>query len=77
MSHRGGQQLALFADPPQPRPRRYEPRRFYRMVLQLRSLGYRVYRRGRQHLVAGRQMTTRELVRFFRSIPLVAGAVAT
>jgi hypothetical protein len=54
-------QLALFADPPQPRPRRKESPRLYDAVCLLRRLGHPVWRRGGQHLVRGRQVTTREL----------------
>ena len=57
-------QLALAIDVPQPRARRKESWRLYYAVVALRRKDFPVYRRGRLHLVAGRQMSTRELLRF-------------
>jgi hypothetical protein len=54
-------QLALFVDVAQKRARRKESPRLYGAICYLRRIGYPVWRRGGQHLVRGRQVTTREL----------------
>jgi hypothetical protein len=67
-------QLALPIEAPQPRPRRKESSRLYRAICQLRRFGYPVWRRGGQHLVRGRQVTTRELFMLADNVlPLYVG----
>lgn len=56
-------QIALELEPPL-RQRSREQLSIYLTVLRLRARGMRVYRRGRQHLVGDRQLTTREMLRF-------------
>lgn len=64
---RAALQLALDIETPQWRPRRRESPKLYAAILAFRARGWSVRRCGAQHLVAGRQVTTRELMRLAKA----------
>jgi hypothetical protein len=65
-------QHVLDLDAAQQRPPRKEHPRVYRAVQQLRRQGIRVYRRGREHLVGSRQLTTRQMLSLAQQVGLAA-----
>jgi hypothetical protein len=55
-------QHVLDLDRAQARPPWPESLKVYRAILALRARGLRVWRRGREHLVGGRQLSTRQMM---------------